>query len=96
MVNKEVTNMIVNLLIIPLSLPTIFIALFYSLARSNWFLSLTHLSAMNHIQGMTTQVLAIFLLALAMIGLIAILLTAMLVAALNRKASQKFRHRHQE
>jgi hypothetical protein len=95
MVNKEVTNMIVNLLIIPLSLPTIFIALFYSLARSNWFLSLTHLSAMNHIQGMTSQVFAIFLLALAMISLIAIMLTALLVGALNRKASQKLRQRRQ-
>lgn len=77
--------MIITILIIPMSLPVFFIMLFYYAFHSQWFLTFAHLSAVGQWHGMTGNVCLILLAAVAVISVVAALITAILVAFLNRQ-----------
>lgn len=81
--------MIITVLIIPLSLPIIFIILFYLASNSPWFMALLHLSAVGHWQGLTGSACVILLAAVSVLNLIALLLTALFAAILNRRLHKR-------
>ena len=81
----RITPMIITVLIIPLSLPTLFLTLFYSLSQWRWLLSITHLAPLRHWQHFSAEICLTLLLTLAVISLLSTVLTGLLVMLLNTK-----------
>ena len=80
--------MIITVLIIPLSLPAIFLTLLYLATHNTWFMTLSHLSRIEHWHGITGYLCVILIMTIAAITLVAVLLTALLTALLNHRLPQ--------
>lgn len=76
--------MIITVLIIPLSLAGIFIILFYSVTHLHWLMTYLHLVGVTQWHGMTGKVCITLLLTIAVISLIATLITALFITFLNQ------------
>ncbi|MFK3662559.1 hypothetical protein ACI2I2_18930 [Scandinavium sp. NPDC088450] len=81
--------MIITVLIIPLSLPVIFMALFYSATHTQWLMEFSHLAALGQWRGMTASVCLTLLIALMIISVVAAILTALFASFLNQKLLPK-------
>ncbi|TDN57658.1 hypothetical protein EC847_107142 [Scandinavium goeteborgense] len=77
--------MIITVLIIPLSLPTMFFTLFYYVAHCRWLMSVTHLSGLLHWQRYSAQLCITLVVMLMVISLLSAALTALLVMLINKR-----------
>jgi hypothetical protein len=77
--------MIITVLIIPLSLPTMFFTLFYYVVQCRWLMSVTHLSALLHWHRYSAKLCITLSVMLVVISLLSAALTALLVMLLNKR-----------